>query len=57
MSANKNGLVTTPDHMVDHDWSVGVPRLGYPYIWVSNGVIFHREHVGGGAGCGTGDRT
>ena len=49
--------MTTSDHMVDHDWSVGVPRLSYPYIWVSNGVIFHREHVGGGAGCGTGDQT
>ena len=32
--------MTTPDHMVDHDWSVGVPRLDHPYIWVSKGVIF-----------------
>ena len=49
MSVNKNGQVTTPDHMVDHDWQVGVPRLSYPYNWVSKGVILHEEQVGGGA--------
>ena len=57
MSANKNGLVTTPDHMVDHDWSVGVPRLSYSYIWGPKGVIFNEEHLGRGAGCGTGDHS
>ena len=49
--------MTTPNRMVDRDWSVGVPRLSYQDIWVSNVVIFHGEHVGGGAGCGTSDQT
>ena len=44
-------LVTTPDHMVDHKWSVGVPRLG-SQIWISKGVIFQGEQIGGGAGSG-----
>ena len=48
-------LVTIPDHMVDHKWSVGVPGLS-SYIWVSKVVIFHREH-GGGADDGTGDHS
>ena len=57
MSVNKNGQVTTPDHMVDHDWQIGVPRLSYPYNWVSKGVIFHKEQVGGGADGGTDDQS
>ena len=57
MSVNKNGQVTTSDHMVDHDWQIGVPRLSYPYNWVSKGVIFHKEQVGGGADGGTDDQS
>ena len=55
MSTNKIGQMTTPDHVVDHDWSVGVTRLS-SYIWVSKVVIFHREY-GGGADDGTGDHS
>ena len=41
----------TPDQIIDHKWSVGVPRLG-SQIWVSKGVIFQGEQIGGGAGSG-----
>ena len=47
-------LVTTPDHVVDHKWSVGVPGLS-SYIWVSIVVIFQEEHVCGAAGRNAGD--
>ena len=47
MRVNKNGRVTTPVHVVDHNWLVGVPRVRY-YIWVSKTVIFRGEHIGGG---------
>ena len=40
--------VTTLDQVVDHKWSIGVPRFGW-YIWVSKGVIFRGKHFGGGA--------
>ena len=49
--------MTTPNHMVDHDWSVGLPKLSYPYTWVSKVIIFHREQVGGGADCGISDHS
>ena len=42
--------VTSPDHVVDQKWSLGVPRLSL-YILVSEKVIFLGEHNGGGAGC------
>ena len=45
--------VTTPDHVVDHKWSIEVPRLS-SYIWISNDVIFQGEHFGGGADRGAG---
>ena len=46
MSDSKNGRVTTPGQVVDHNWLVGVPRLSY-YIWVSKHAIFREEHDGG----------
>ena len=49
MFTDKIGRLTTPDHVVDHDWSVGVNRLR-SYIWVSKVFISHGEHLGGGAG-------
>ena len=45
--------MTSPDHVVDHKWSVGVLRLS-SYLWVSIFVIF-QEHFGGGADGGAGD--
>ena len=48
--------VTTPDHLVDHKWSIGVPRLS-SYIWISNDVIFQGEHFGGGADRGASDHS
>ena len=48
--------VTTPDHLVDHKWSIGVPRLS-SYIWISNDVIFQGEHFGGGADRDAGDHS
>ena len=47
-------LVTTPDHVVDHKWSVGGPGLG-SYILVSIVVIFQGEHVCGAVGRNAGD--
>ena len=44
----KNCRLTTPDHMVDHEWSVEVPRFSQ-YIWVSIGAVFQGEYDGGGA--------
>ena len=46
--------MTSPDHVVDHKWSVGVLRLS-SYLWVSIFVIFQGEHFGGGADGGAGD--
>ena len=48
--------VTEPDHVVDHKWSIGVPRLS-SYIWLSRGVIFQREHFYSDAGRGFGDQS
>ena len=47
-------LVTTPDHVVDHKWSVGVPELS-SYTWLPKGVIFQGEHVSDGADGGASD--
>ena len=47
-------LVTTPDHVVDHKWSVGVPELSL-YKRLSKGVIFQGEHVCGAVGRNAGD--
>ena len=47
MSDSKNGRVTTPGQVVDHNWLVGVPRLSY-YIWVSKVAFLQGEHDGGG---------
>ena len=41
--------MTTSDYVVDHKWSVGVPRLS-SNIWVSKDVIFQGEHIDGDAG-------
>ena len=57
LSTNEISRITTPNHMVDHDWSVGLPKLSYPYTWVSKVIIFHREQVGGGADRGIGDHS
>ena len=46
--------VTTYDHIVDHDWSVGVTRF-ILYKFVSKIVIFHGEHVGGDTDRGVSD--
>ena len=48
--------VTTLDHVVDHNWSVGVPRLG-KYIWVSKYAIFREKHVAGGTSRGADDHS
>ena len=48
--------VTTLDHVVDHNWSVGVPRLD-KYILVSKYAIFRGEHVAGGASRLAGDHS
>ena len=48
--------VTTPKHVVDHKWSIEVPEQS-EYTWVSVGVFFLGEYVGGGAGGGAGDHS
>ena len=52
----KNCRLTTPDHMVDHEWSVVEPRLSQ-YIWVSIGAVFQGEYDGGGANRGACDHS
>ena len=42
----KSMWLTTPDHVVDHKWPEGEPRLSW-YILVSKSVIFQGERVDG----------
>ena len=45
--------MTSPDHVVDHKWSVEVLRLS-SYLWVSIFVIYQGERFDGADG-GAGD--